>query len=101
MSLKNSLKAFFLFSFLLFPGFAHAEHLLTLEIYTSTLVTLNPLSFVKNAANKVTLTLPTSEEFYNEVQEGQKLTKEFKYGSFFIGGSISNLVVKVVKKEIK
>lgn len=95
------MKTLLILAFLLFPGFTYAqEYLVTLEIYTSTF-TLNPLKHLKNHLNAVEITLPTTKDFYENVKEGQKLSEGFKCGSFFISGSISDLVVKIKKKEVK
>lgn len=95
------MKTLLILAFLLLPGIAQAqEYLLTLEIYTSTF-TLNLWTHLKNHMNAIEITIPTTEQFYNQIQVGQKLTDNFKLGSLAVNGSISELIIEVKKKEIR
>lgn len=74
-------------------------YLVTLDIRQSTF-TLSPGEWIKNRVNAMEMTIPVDKRFYDKVKPGQELSKNFKWGSFWIDGDFSKLKVTVKSKKI-
>ncbi len=74
-------------------------YLVTLDIRQSTF-TLSPGEWIKNRVNAMEMTIPVDKRFYDKVKQGQELSKNFKWGSFWIDGDFSKLKVTVKSKKI-
>lgn len=86
---------------MLFAMSAFADDLcvVTFKIKQSTF-TLSISEHLKNEANKQFLQIPVDCDFYKTLSVGQELHSEFKMGSFFFNGDLSNLKVTVENKQI-
>ena len=76
------------------------NYILTLEIKQGTF-TLDIGEHVKNSINAITMQIPVSKSFYNNVTIGTRITDEFKVGSLILNGDFSKLRVTVKNKEIR
>lgn len=54
---------------------------------------------LKDAANKMTIPIQVSEEYYHSVEKGDTLKDEFRVGSFIFKGSIGSWEIKVIDKK--
>lgn len=79
---------------------ARPVHMIELEFSQSSF-TLNISQHIKDAMNAFSIVLPTTEEFYNSVKEGQELGGKFKGASFLINGRIGSRKVTVKRKFIQ
>jgi len=75
-------------------------YVLLLNVHQSNF-TLDISQHIKNSMNSSEFQIPVSEDYYNNVKEGEDLSDEFKLGSFIMSGKWGNIKVTVVKKEIK
>lgn len=79
--------------------FAKPVHMVELE-FRQRSFTLSISQHIKDAMNAFSITIPTTEEFYNSVKEGQELGSKFKGASFMLNGNIGSRVVTVKRKYI-
>lgn len=79
---------------------ARPVHMIELE-FSQFSFTLNISQHVKDAMNAFSIVLPTTEEFYNSVKEGQELGSKFKVASFLINGRIGSRTITVKRKFIQ
>lgn len=75
-------------------------HYLTIEFKQSSF-TLSISQHIKDAANAFSITLPTTEKFYNSVKVGDELGSKFKGASFLLSGNIGSRKVVVKDKFTK
>jgi len=75
-------------------------YLVTLEIKQSTF-TLDLFEHAKNSMNAVEITVPVAKEFYLSCKIGDKLSDNFKWGSFLRDGDLSKLNVTVKNKRFE
>ena len=75
-------------------------HYLTIE-FKQTSFTLSISQHIKDAANAFSITLPTTEKFYNSVKVGDELGSKFKGASFVLSGHIGSRKVVVKDKFTK
>lgn len=80
--------------------FAKPVHMVELE-FRQRSFTLSISQHIKDAMNAFSITIPTTEEFYNSVREGQELGSKFKGASFLINGHIGSRKVTVKRKFIQ
>ena len=59
---------------------------------------LNPFKHIKDSMNGIELEIEVNDAYYNEINEGDVLVKEFRWGSLFSEGSVGNWEVKVIDK---
>ena len=64
-------------------------HYLTLEFRQSSF-TLNIGQHIRDSANAFTITIPTTEKFYNSVEVGDELGSKFKGASFIMTGNLGS-----------
>lgn len=75
------------------------RYALTLEIEQNHL-SLNPFKHVKDAMNSITFDVPVTKSYYDSVDKGDRITKDFRWGSLLTEGSIGNWEVTVKKKSV-
>lgn len=56
---------------------------------------------VKDELNAVTIELPVTKEYYNNVEVGTVINDEFRVGSLILSGSIGKWDVAIKNKEIR
>lgn len=78
---------------------AKPVHMVELE-FRQRSFTLSVSQHIKDAMNAFSIVIPTTEEFYNSVREGQELGSKFKGASFLVNGNIGSRVVTVKRKYI-
>lgn len=76
------------------------SYVLELEM-KQTHVSLDIGKHAKDAMNKVTFNIPVSKEFYEQVNVGDNLVKDFRVGSFIMEGSFGKWKIKVINKSIQ
>lgn len=79
---------------------ARPVHMIELE-FSQFSFTLSISQHVKDAMNAFSIVLPTTEEFYNSVKEGQELGGKFKVVSFLVNGNIGSRTITVKRKFIQ
>lgn len=63
--------------------------------------TMSLSTHAKDAMNATQFELPVDAQFYNEVQIGQMIHKDFRTGSFLLYGSFGNWKLKVIGKRVE
>lgn len=54
---------------------------------------------LKDSINAITIEIPVSEEFYDEVEVGTILNNDFRFGSFILNNSIGSWSVRITNKR--
>lgn len=63
--------------------------------------TLDIFQHIKDAGNSFSITLPTTQKFYDSLNVGQELNGKFKLASFLLSGNLGSRKVIVEKKFTK
>lgn len=74
------------------------HYIVMLEIGQSHFLDVNAM--IKDEMNKIKLPIEVSERFYNSVKVGEKLSDEFRMGSFLLEGSFGSWDIKIIDKKI-
>lgn len=61
-------------------------------------LSFNPFKHAKDSMNKIEFEMDVNNEFYENIEEGDVLIKEFRWGSLFSEGSVGNWELTVVDK---
>lgn len=76
------------------------KYMICIKLHQSTF-TLDPIEHIKNSMNDIEMWVETSKDFYYSVRKGEELSSNFKSGSFWLNGDISNLHITITDKRIK
>lgn len=64
-------------------------------------MSLDLTKHIKDDMNKIEFEIPVDKEFYDSVQEGTVITKQFRTGSFILNGTWSDWKMTVKEKSIR
>ncbi|MEF9960776.1 MAG: hypothetical protein RR448_04580 [Niameybacter sp.] len=75
------------------------RHIVVIEVKQSHL-SFDLSKHLKDAMNKVEIAIPVDQQFYEDVEKGDKLSSDFRMGSLLTSGSVGSWDITVKDKLI-